>query len=85
MSKTKLKAKMEAILLWLVEEIKWFSITFLSILAVDGFAQLLAIYNGNLEQDIWLALGSAVLKSAVKAIMQMIFPKLFPAVKPKTI
>jgi len=60
-----------------VAELKSVFITFLSVFAVEAFAQLTAIYNGDFSKAAWVALCMAALRALVKAIMQILFPKMF--------
>ena len=58
-----------------------FSTTFGSVLIVDGAFELINIYNGDLSNTAWIALGMALLRSGIKAMLQILLPKLFPGYK----
>lgn len=62
----------------IINELKSFFISFIAVFAVEAFAQLVMIYNGHFEWAIFEALGFAALRSSVKVMLQLFFPKLFP-------
>lgn len=49
----------------------------LSVMIVDGVAQLMAIYNGDLSTAAFTALATASVNAVVKAIFQIILPEVF--------
>lgn len=62
---------------WLIMEAKSFLHTFLAYLAVDGFQLWHDIFAGVWQQDVlWLIL-LLVARSAVKALLVLLFPKMF--------
>jgi len=63
---------------YLLDELRSFWVTFISIMAVDGYMLILQVYNGTWEEGLWVALLGAAARSAVKTILTMLFPKVFP-------
>lgn len=61
-------------------ELKSFFTTFLAFLIVDGAGLLLQIYNGNWTKEVMFGLLLALGRSAVKALLTLLFPKHFPVV-----
>lgn len=61
--------------------------TFLSVFALDGAAVLTNIYNGDLSSVAIHSLLMVVFRSAIKAILLLLFPTVFPkrTSKPKVI
>lgn len=57
-------------------ELQSFLTTFLSVFLIDGSMQLMALYNGDLSETAFLALLTAVLRSAIKALIQILFPSI---------
>ena len=68
----------------LIYELKSFFTTFITIFAVEAYAQLVLVYNGNWTYTVLHALGLAALRSAIKALLQLVFPKLFPSFQTNT-
>lgn len=67
---------------WFIGEVKSIAITTMTIFAVDGFGELTALYNGDTSRDIFIALGVILGRSILKAVLQLLFPKIFVE-KPK--
>jgi hypothetical protein len=57
-------------------ELQSFLTTFLSVFLIDGSMQLMALYNGDLSETAFLALLTAALRSAIKALIQILFPSI---------
>lgn len=62
----------------LISELKSFAMTFITIFSVEGYLQLISIYQGDWSITVWQAVGFACLRSAIKAMLQIMFPKIFP-------
>lgn len=75
---TKLHVKQMITKEYMLDELRSFAITFLSILSIDGFMLLNQVYSGTWDESLWIALGFAAIRSAVKAVFTMLFPVLFP-------
>lgn len=64
---------------WLKGEAKSFLTTFLTVFAIEASTLLQMLWNGDiLGWTIWSAVVIAIARSAIKAILMMLFPKLFP-------
>jgi len=57
-------------------ELQSFLTTFLSVFLIDGSMQIMALYNGDLSETALLALLTAALRSAIKALIQTLFPSI---------
>jgi len=68
----------------LLHELKSFFITFIAILSITGYTQFVLLYNGDFSLEVWQALGMAAIRSAVKALLQLVFPKIFPSFQTHT-
>lgn len=62
----------------LLHEIRSFLVTFLAIFSVEAYVQLVQIYNADWTTAALQALGFAALRSAIKALLQLIYPVQFP-------
>lgn len=52
---------------------------FSGFIVFEGLEPLNQLYQGNFaDKAVWLALGFAILRSALKACLTILFPKVFP-------
>lgn len=65
----------------LTNELKSIITTILAFLVMDEAATLMNIYNGDFSSTTLLALLMAIIRSIVKTLLTLSFPKLFPARK----
>ena len=64
---------------WFTVELKSFSTTFLAVFAMESAVLLNMLWNGEiLGWALWSALAMAMARSALKAILMMLFPHQFP-------
>lgn len=63
---------------WFRDELHSFGATFASILAVDGAANLMAIYHGDVSQAVLWSLAASGGRSVIKTALTLGFPTLFP-------
>ena len=68
----------------LIAELKSFFMTFLAVFAVEAYILLIQVYNGDWAMSVLSALGMAAIRSAVKALLQLVFPKIFPSFQTQT-
>jgi hypothetical protein len=68
----------------LIAELKSFFMTFLAVFAVEAYTVLLLVYNGDWTVAVLQSLGMAALRSSIKAMLQLVFPKLFPSFQDNT-
>ena len=61
----------------IIYELKSFLTTFISIFALEAYASLVLVYNGNWTMAVINAVGVAALRSAIKAVLQLVFPNMF--------
>lgn len=59
---------------WLVLEGRSFFNTWASVMVVDGMFELMNVYNGDFSETALIALATASVRSAVKALLQMLLP-----------
>lgn len=62
---------------WFLEELKSIGITTMTIFSVDGFVELTKLYNGDTSRDLLVALAIILGRSLLKAVLQIVFPKVF--------
>lgn len=62
---------------WLIDELKSIAVSTVTIFAFDGVGELTKLYNGDFSRDVFVALAIILGRSLVKAILQMVFPKVF--------
>lgn len=62
---------------WLQYELKSIGLTTLTIFTVDGLGELTKLYNGDTSRDLLVALAVILGRSLLKAVLQMVFPKVF--------
>lgn len=63
---------------WLKDEVNSFLTTAMTFFAVDGALELAQVFSGNWSKMIMWQLAICLLRSFVKALLTMLFPKLFP-------
>jgi len=63
------------------KEIHSISMTFFPMLAIEGAAQLTALYNGDFSEAVIMAFLAAVGRSLFKTVWIVKFPKLMPTKK----
>lgn len=62
---------------WLQYEIRSFILTFGAFFIVEAGSPLMALYNGDYSEAVWMALLAAVVRSSGKAFLTLLFPQLF--------
>lgn len=62
---------------WLRDELKSICLTTITIFTVDGLGELTKLYNGDTSRDVLIALAIILGRSLLKAVLQMVFPKVF--------
>lgn len=64
---------------WLKDEARSVATSVLAFFVVDAGAELTKIYDGDFSEVSWMFLGAALLRSVMKVMLEVSFPKLFPA------
>lgn len=64
---------------WFKDEIRSFLTTFLGFFALEAIAPLNELYShGSITMALLLSLGGAALRSLIKSLLTLLFPKIFP-------
>ena len=63
---------------WIMDEVRSFCATLLTFFAVDAATYLTDVYQGHWDRMLFYQLLLCLLRSVVKTILTLVFPKLFP-------
>ena len=63
---------------WIKDEAVSFIQTMLTFFAIDSGLLLLDVYNGVWDKMLLVQLSAALLRSVIKTLLTLVFPKLFP-------